>query len=271
MPVLLTMLVTGCLKDDLNQETIVLLGTESEVQPIDSVIPDTLLNFIKDINPVLNLPGGNTPPDIQGEYLFTPIQLYKYNSDQILPQSDTLFIRFGGKVVYDSVPHTYHAQDVLIQGADTIVFQNDTTIYTVFTYYPDGQHNCIVPYELYGDVMEKDNKYEIKKDNAIVKGKYVEGADSGFTVYFIVDYECAQAGAEFTLTRGYIITGNVKPEGIENAVVACVNKKVTIKQSSPSIPDEALLSEENHIYVYRVQGNAMGPFGTAIRKEWVKP
>ena len=41
LPILLATLVTGCLKDDPNERTIVLLGTESEVKPIEEVIPDT--------------------------------------------------------------------------------------------------------------------------------------------------------------------------------------------------------------------------------------
>ena len=55
LPILLATLVTGCLKDDPSERTIVLLGTESEVKPIEEVIPDTLTVFIKD-SVALNLP-----------------------------------------------------------------------------------------------------------------------------------------------------------------------------------------------------------------------
>lgn len=276
LPILLTMLVTGCLKEDLNK-TIVLMGTESEVQPIDSVIPDTLLNFIQDTNVlpaslVLNLPEGNTPPDIQGEFVFSPLNLYGYNADHPLPNpEDTLFLRLGGKPSSYTIEvgHLYHMGDMLIQGNDTLVLPADTTIMVpeIVYYYPEGQQNQLVPCELYGDIPEKGNVYELKKTNA-----YVKGHGDAFTLYFDIDYDCEyqdESGAvvaEYTLTRGYIITGTIAQLGIEHAVVACVNKEVKVKGNPTLVPPDAIESMVNRIYLYRIIGG-----GSAIRQQWVKP
>lgn len=273
LPVLLAMLMTGCLKDDLQEGTIVLLGTESNVKPIDSVIPATLLDFIADADSmspasVLDLPMGNMPPDIQGEFVLTPIELYADNGHHPVP-NDTLFIRFGGKAeAYPvEVEIEYHSGDTLIHGNDTLVFDADTTMVTTETayYYPQGQHNMLVPCDLYGDVPEKGNEYHKKHADA-----YVKGAGSEFTVYFTIDYDCEEEGSEveFTLTRGYIITGSMTKEGIENVVVACVNIKAEPTNTSTTVPDSSIHSMENRIYVYRVQGNPINPFGMAVRQDW---
>ena len=279
LPVLLlAMLVTSCLKDDLNQGTIVLLGTESEVKPIDSLIPDTLLNFVQGMTPALNLPEGNTPPDIQGEYIFGLRELYKNNGHAPVA-NDTLYLRFGGNMVLDSVGHSYHANDILIQGTDTVVLQNDTTIYNTFTYYPNGQHNRTVPCEIYGDIPEKDNNYKLKKADAFVMG-YVsgDGTEKSFTVYFTLDYDCDYIDdvsslpvAEYTLTRGYVITGKITDGGIVKAVVACVNKDAKLTSDATLVPPDAIESMKNRIYIYRVKGSIAEPFGLAIRQQWDKP
>lgn len=282
LPVVLTILMTGCLKENLDPETIVLMGTESEVLPIDSVIPDTLLNFVHNevaMAPasVLDLPQGNMPPDIQGEFVFSPLNLVGYNADHPNPSpEDTLFLRLGGKPQYYSVEveQQYYQGQLLIQGNDTLVLQADTTIIVPGTayYYPDGQHNQIVPCELYGDVLETGNAYQLKKADAFVMGN-----GNSFTLYFTIPYECEYTNesgttvAEYTLTRGYIITGSIAQHGIDQAVVACVNKKVEVKGNStmvPStmVPSDAIESMANSIYIYRIVGDR-----PAVRQPWVKP
>ncbi len=266
LPVLLAMLVTGCLKENLNDpKTIVLMGTESDVKPIEAVIPNVLLDYIQDADSmslplVLNLPSGANPPDIQGEFLFTPVELYKSNV-QTQSYIDTMFLRFGGdSSTYPvEVEEVYHAGDILVQGSDTTVFSNDTTIITMGTtvYYPNGQHNMLVPVDFKGEVAEGD-EYKTKSTNAFVMGN---GDD--FTVYFTVDYDCEVnvegQQTEFKLKKGYIVTGTMTPNGIDHAVVVCINMEVD---------NVAVQSLENQIFCYRVQSNSGGPFGMAIRQQW---
>lgn len=277
LPVLLAILVTGCLKDDLSEKTIVLMGTESGVQPIGSVIPDTLLTFIHDaeaMSPasVLELPEGNMPPDIQGEFVFSPRDLYGYNSEHPYPNpEDTLFLRLGGNPSSYTIEvgHLYHTGDTLIQGNDTLVFPADSTIMVseIAYYYPEGQHNRLVSCELFGDIPETGGDYKLKNTNATVMG---HGND--FTLYFTIPYECEykdESGttvAEYTLTRGYIITGTISQYGINQAKVACVNKNVDVKGNPTLVPPDAIESMINRIYIYRIIGG-----GTAVRKHWVKP
>lgn len=271
LPLLLTMLVTGCLKDDPNDETIVLMGTESEVQPIQKVIPDTMLVFVDSLK--LNLPTGNVPPDIQGEFVFSPLDLYKYNGNPVVPSpEDTLFLRLGGELDSLAVTTTVtlHAGEML----DTLVLQADTTIQVegMHYFYPNGQHNGSVPCELYGDVMEKDNKYNLKKTDA-----FVMGYGSDFTLYFTIDYDCEYMDgtgvkvADYKMTRGYVITGSMTSEGIDQAIVACVNKKVEVQGSPTLVPSDAIESMQDRIYIYRVHGTPSSPFGMAVRHSWVKP
>ena len=273
LPLLLTMLVTGCLKDSDNEETIVLMGTESNVEIINEVIPDTLLVFIADTTAmdllVMDLPTGNTPPDIQGEYVFGPRTLYAYNGDHPLA-NDTIYLRFGGEQAFLQIlkDRHFHAGDMLIQNGDTMFFAADTTIQVMdsVVYYPDGQNNKLVPCDIYGDIKEKGNVFSKKSAPAFVVGK---GRD--FTVYFTVDYECVeeQSGMDYTLKRGYILTGTITPDGIEQAKLACVNVEAKPNNASSTIPNDAIQSMENRIYVYRVRklGNP-DAFGTAIRYSW---
>ncbi len=271
LPVLMGFLLTGCLKENLEGNTIVLLGTESEVHPIDSVIPDTLLTFIKDEQSmgggtlVLNLPEGNMPPDIQGEFVFKPVELYANNGHPAIP-NDSICFRFGGNpdFLIDTVDVTYYPGDTMFQVTDTIVVSDTTVVHVPDTivYYPEGQHNMFVPCDIYGDVMEKGDKYNKKATNA-----FVIGAGNTFTAYFTVEYDCEQATAGFKLTRGYILTGAITGEGIKEAKLAVVNKTVDSGGSS----QYASLPEKGWIFVYRVKSNDPdSQFGTAVRQNWYK-
>ena len=232
------LLLAGCLKDDPSQGTIILMGAESDVKPIEEVIPDTLLNFIMDKtvmgNDTIVLPTGNVPPDIQGEYLFFPMELYRDNGHHPLA-GDTLFFRFGGDRPFDSL-----------------------------VYYPEGQHNRIAP----GDLLEKGfPQQHIEKVYLMGEGT------GGFTAYFVVDYNnCYEPMSQvyYTLTRGYLLTGTVSESGISHAIMACVNISVVPNTPSQYIPFDAFeRSLVNRIYIYRVQTNdPLNQFGTAIRQQW---
>ena len=222
IPFLLSLL-TGCLKDDTTQGTIVLMGTEADVKPVEEVIPDTLLAFITDPSvmgdDVIDLPTGCTPPDIQGEYLFCPRELFHDNGHQPVA-NDTLFFRF------------------------------------------DGQHNRIAP----GDLREKGFSQRH------IHQVYVMGNGNDFTAYFTVKYDdCYEpmSQVEFSLTRGYILTGTVTSTGIDHAVVACVN--IAVEPNSPSqyVSIDALKTLENRIYIYRIHSDDPAqPYGSAIKQQW---
>lgn len=232
----LALLLTGCLKDDPTQGTIIVMGTESDVRSIEQVIPDTLLNFIADRtvmgNDTIVLPRGNTPPDVQGEYLFFPRELYKHNGHHPLAD-DTLFFRFGGDAPIESL-----------------------------SYYPEGQHNRITP----GDLIEKGSPQQH------LDKVYLMGEGTGFTAYFdVAYYNCYEPMSEvyYTLTRGYVITGTVSERGIDHAILACVNISAVPNNPSQYIPFDAFeRALVNRIYVYRVQTDGPDPFGTAIRQQW---
>ena len=241
----LPLLLTGCLKDDSDQSTIVLMGTEANVKPIEEVVPDTLLTYIANTvamhNQDIELPTGINPPDIQGEYWFAPRELYSYNHHAVAP--DSIFIRFGG------------------QPSLLVVPVNDTIFDTV-TYYTEGQHNMLVPCDIYGDVLEKGEKYNIKSVDA-----YVVGSGKNFTAYFTVDYQCQEtsSGQDYNLTRGYILTGEIADEGIKSAKLAIVNINVSSDQSSQYIA----LPEKDWIFVYRVKtDDPQNQFGVAVRENW---
>lgn len=235
LPVLMAMFLEGCLKDD-GQGTIVLMGTESDVKPIEDVIPDTLLTFIGNANAMdsvgaVDLPLDLTPPDIQGEYAFFPIELCADNGHGV-PRNDTLYFRFGG----DS------------QLVDTIL------------YYPNGQHNRKVTCDFYGDVLEKGNVYKKHQTEAFVMG---DGRDGSFASYFTIDYDCESLGAFYQLKRGYVIKGKVSSSGIEQAVIACVNDSIVVLFPGQNFA----LPQKDCIYVYRVKAGD-NQFGTAPRFNW---
>ena len=188
LPVSLVLLVTSCLKDEMNQ-TIVLMGTESDVKPIEAIIPDTLLTFIADPtvmhDTVMIPPVGNMPPDIQGEFVFGPRELFSYNENYLMG-GDTLYIRFGGD-------------------PDTVIS----------SYYPQGQHNRMVLCDI------KEPSLPLMSADA-----FVMGTDSLFTVYFDVTYDNVgnpATGGTYSLRRGYVVTGIITNAGIEQARLACVN------------------------------------------------
>lgn len=290
IPALLALLLAGCLKDDFEQGTIVLLGTEWEVQPIDSVIPNILLDTINSDTIISPLPEGIKPPNIQGEYVFKPIKLYKCNDDNYHLEPDkAIYLRFGYQPHYEVDTVTLKVGDTLVQGAfaiplkegDTLVHGTDTVVLmdsitsmqiidTVFHYV--GQNNMLVPCAIYGDVMEKNNEYKLKTiENAIVMGD----GEGPFTAYFTIKYECEyeDTGLKYDLTRGYVIKGKVTPKaivrkggiveitpgGIEEAVLACINKEVS----------DAIQSMKDKYYIYCVDKD--NTFGTAVRQHWVKP
>ena len=132
--VLLAMLATACLKDNPNNGTIVLMGTESDVKPIDQVIPDTLLKFLGNSQAMhmqaLTLATGNTPPDVQGEYAFAPAELFAYNDTHPAP-GDTIFFRF-------------HDQHNRLVGCD--ILEDDHTRKSIPVAYLMGNGDAFVAY-----------------------------------------------------------------------------------------------------------------------------
>lgn len=218
-PVLMALLAAGCLKEP-TEGTIVLMGTEEEVKPLESVIPDTLVKFLGDNiamhqKPVVP-PAGNMPPNVEGEYVLAPMSLFAFNHREPLPD-DSLFFRFS------------------------------------------SQHNRLVLCDI----------YEKSHERATAPETFLMGNGKNFTAYFTVTYECQPIAGDdlsYTLTRGYLITGTVTSQGIDDAIVACLNISVDIDPSETSAWVSDVKSTEGDIYVYCALGGT--PFGPAVRYNW---
>lgn len=140
LPVLLAIFVTGCLKEDPDSKTLVLLGTESEVQTFDEVEGlDTLRTFLLD-SLALALPIGNFPPDVQGKFTFDLITLESYNNHLHIP-SGSLEIQLNNQ------------HNRLISDCE-VVLEDDTLIPQKAYVMGDSEGNFTV----YFAVTEKDLK-----------------------------------------------------------------------------------------------------------------
>ena len=225
------LLLSSCLKKDEAGKTIVLMGQESYVKPIEEVVPNSLLAFLK--NPqsmhgrALVLPEGNNPPDIQGEYLFAPRILYAWSHDKP-SDGDVMRFRFGGEMsLVDDLP-----------------------------YYPQGQHNRVISCDY------QESSFPILHVDTI----YLMGHGMDFTAYFEVKYPHVSGipGVDFDLFRAFVITGSMNSSGdIEKAVCAMINKKVEINENSGFVTEASILSMKGRIYVYKIAGD-----GKAIRCQW---
>lgn len=215
-------LVASCLKDK-GEGTVVLMGSEAYVKPIEEVVPETLLLFLSDNG--LHCAEGNNPPDVQGEYELNPRHLKWCNTDAV-PADDALFFRFGGDL-------------------DTLVAPN---------YYPYGQHGRVVPCDY------KETYFDLNHADTV----YLMGNGDAFTAYFVMTFPHIQGapGADFDLTRCFVITGRLSGDNIHDAHVACMNTKVTINENDPAlsgVSSELLKKMEGRIYVYD---------GPVFRKQW---
>ena len=125
----LTVSLTGCLKDDPKVDTIVMMGSESYVKSIEEVIPDTLLKYIAHSTD-LTLYGGNIPPDMQGEFVFAPRELIKYNTNP-LPANDSLFFKFASQ--HNRVTSCdFHETDCALIHLDTIYLMGNGSFFTAY-------------------------------------------------------------------------------------------------------------------------------------------
>lgn len=68
--VLIVFLMTGCVKD--GEETIVYLGYEDYILPIESVIPQELLDVFSDS--IGEIYRGHIPPNVEGSFIVSPKQ-----------------------------------------------------------------------------------------------------------------------------------------------------------------------------------------------------
>ena len=227
-------MLSSCLKDDPDVGTIILMGTESYVDSIEEVIPDTLLKVLKD-KTIMQLdqavlPKGNTPPDVQGEFVLCPKELIWYNGYSIAA-GDSICLRFGG--------------DASASG-----------------YYPNGQHNRVVPLDYKEDAMAK-----LHADKA-----YLMGSGSSFTAYFELTHQHIDEipGVDFDLTRGYVITGKMSPKGdsMLNVRIAYINLELKVNYNNVAVsgvPNNYIEALKGYIFVYRAQND-----GPVLRQQWYK-
>ena len=224
----LPFLLSGCLKE--GSDTVVMMGTESDVKEIEEVIPDTLRAFL-DAKGVV-LPEGNTPPDVQGVFVFYPIYML-YTNTHPVGSGNALRFRLGGN------------QDTLAITQDSLVL-----------FYPEGQHNRLIPCDYLEDGLKLSS----------VKTAYLMGNGDSFSLYFRQEYKDIEiSGVMFDLVRGVVITGDVDDEGIDGAKVAYVNIAVeNIRDfTGGAISPASLKLMENNIFVYQVESG-----GKAVRRHW---
>lgn len=214
---LLLLTMAGCLKDDPNQGTIILMGTESYVKTIEEVIPDALLSFL-DANDIA-LHEGNVPPDIQGELRF-PRDLIYYNcsAGEAIQVDDTLFYRFGG----------------------------DNALDGNFVYYPNGQHGRVLPCD----------SWETGVAISATNPAYLMGNGNDFTMYFIQHCKVEENDMQvkYDLDRAVVIVGTVTADGLDDAMVAYLNIGVSnIDNPMGFVPNQYIMAMVGRINVYQVK------------------
>jgi hypothetical protein len=212
-------MLSSCLKDDPKENTIILMGTESYVDSIGEVIPDTLLKVLADatvmqLTPAV-LPQGNMPPDVQGEFVLRPKELLWYN-ENLVSDGDSIRFRFGGNP-------------------------------SASGYYPNGQHNRVTPcdYEENGLLGHTDSAY-------------LMGSGNDFTAYFVLTYEHITKidGVDYNMTRGYVITGKMNGNGnaIDNVRVAYINLNMKVNSNNMAVScveTGSIKAMEGNIFVYK--------------------
>lgn len=86
----LALLLPRCLKDSITDDTIILIGEEKYVKPIESMIPDTLKNlFLEQLG---NVHEGLVPPNLEGEYCIGEIAYCESNYLDLM-NNDNMYLR----------------------------------------------------------------------------------------------------------------------------------------------------------------------------------
>lgn len=89
--VVATIHLISCQKEILNDDSIILLGTEEYVKPIEDMLPDTLrTHFIAHFG---DMPQGYIPPCIEGEYLIE--KQFCHSNFVNASDDDSLFLRIS--------------------------------------------------------------------------------------------------------------------------------------------------------------------------------
>ena len=201
LPVLLMMLVTGCLKDNPNPQTIVFPSGEA-MENLEKY--DTLFNYLLSEPDSLHLLyDGDNPPVLQGEYHFKQIDTvgFNFHVPNLQPDIyDSLLFRFGEKLklmvdtIYDTIG--LHG-DTLFHDSDTIVLAQDSIIMQIDSNYvnPVEPGQKTIRCAIFGDIVKDD----WREDSL----GYILGNHDHFTVCFAIEYPLGN----LTLTRGYAVTG----------------------------------------------------------------
>lgn len=208
-----SMLLSSCLKDDPQVGTIVLMGTESYVKSIEEVIPEALLDVMDE------LPEGNMPPDVQGEFVLFPKELLWTNAYPIAT-GDSVFFRFGGEV--------------------------DEGCYLV------GQHNRVVPldYKEEDMLMQTDTAFLMGEGNAFVAYfeltqkhiKDIPGVDFDLKRGYVMKGEMSRSG-----------------DAIQDVCLAYINLELSVNDNDITISgvtDEIIKEMEGCIYLFHAQNDA---------------
>ena len=215
------LLLVSCLKDDPKEGTIVLMGAETYVKGIEEVIDDTLLRVLADTSLMkldsLSLYKGNTPPDVQGQFVFCPKELLWYNADQIAA-GDSICFRFGGDV-------------------DTLGC------------YPEGQHNRVVPLDYQEDAMMKHTDTAYLMGNKDRFTAYFELTHNNISDIPGVNFNLRRG----YVIMGRM---SPRGDKMLNVRVACINLQLVVNSNNVAVSgvqNEFIEAMKGRIFVYRVQ------------------
>lgn len=220
---LLPAILVGCLKDE--DKTLILFGEEGYVKDFTEVFgTDSVVSTegtpiaVGGVIPVLE---GINPPDVRGEFRFTPIAEVFPENDTL---ADTIYFRFGGD--YDQWTDYLHGQNHMIVHCDIKI--------------PGlALNSALFHSEL----------------------AYVKGSGNGFTVYLERKQEVSNSlgsvDVRYKVCQGIAISGERllgsadAPGGIRNCHIALYNKQVEVTNKSQLLT--VMSVEQANAYVNSIE------------------
>ena len=214
----------SCMKETLNDKTIVLFGEEAYVKHFKQVVglsPDTL-NALHVMSVTID-DSQSAPPDVRGEYrLANRIKIYPTGG--FSGPNDTVYFRFGGD--FEDWNDYLHGQhhfithcDIKIPGLDL-----NSALYHTDTAYVKGQGSAFFAY------FDRKIDVEVPVDNKVLN---------------------------YTLRQGIVISGKMvgeaRPCNITDARLVLYNRDVKINNGWEFTPEvlEPIQSLRHTLYVFK--------------------
>lgn len=223
---LIPMLLLGCLKESIDDQTIVLFGEEGYIESFDtifgmsadsvSVFPYPVLEVVNGVPTyvdqamALSYFDGINSPDVRGEYKFDPIQVV-VSEDMFEPPQYPIYFRLGGE--QDQSTSYLQGQNHLIVHCDIMIPGLDwnSTMFRTDTAYVKGNGSHLLVY------MQREQEVQAPISGRVLRYKFSQGiAISG-----------DRAGGKSDITNAFIAfyTKKVKivnPEDFSNEVLDAI-------------------------------------------------